>query len=762
MVESYPYSPGRQLDDSGLLSRFLPPIPNDLVSPWLANRIPAGSLIFDPFGASPNLVLQVARAGYKVLTCVNNPIARFLVSLDANPPSKDDYQSALSELARCRVGNERLEIHLSNLYQTQCHQCGNPVVAEAFIWEWDASSPQSKIYDCIHCGDSGEHPVVQSDIELSGNFPATSMHRMRIIERISPTEEKIRKNLADALSVYQPRALYGLVTLVNRLESLLLSSHHEPNAQIRQNCLIALVLFALDQGNNLWSHPSGRPRPKQLSSSPLFREKNLWSVLETAASLLPGNFESVDFSVYPELTQENTGICVYEGPLRNLCEEIDSHSLVELSDINAVITTIPRHNQAFWTLSALWAGWIWGRETLGEYKAVLLRRRYDWSWHCTALNNAFNSIEKILTQHTQMLGLIPEAESGFIQSTIVAADRTNFALKGISLRADKHFAQAHWEYPQQSGKQISAPVILEEQIQNNIVSEEFNYLDLRGEPAPYIILHANALFNIAKNDGISNERKVIAGDEYSRIQHMIEKSLSYNHGFIRQGGSEKSFENAVIWHQDINAPASMISDKIESKIRQLIIDQPGIKFYRLDELICESFPGLLTPDSGLIEMCVNSYSNKENLGRNGIQLRDQDKLSKRNLEIVSNCLALHDLGAKLGFETSEDNPVIWRNAVDVLYAFFVISSAEIGRIVFKNLYPTSKSIIVIPGARSNLLLYKIRKNFFLDQIIDKGWRFLKYRHLRHLLDSPTLNRENLDNELSLDPLTESPAQLRLL
>jgi hypothetical protein len=92
----------------------------------------------------------------------------------------------------------------------------------------------------------------------------------------------------------------------------------------------------------------------------------------------------------------------------------------------------------------------------------------------------------------------------------------------------------------------------------------------------------------------------------------------------------------------------------------------------------------------------------------------------------------------------------------------VLSTAELGRVVFDNPYPANLSILVVPGARSNLLLYKIRNNFYLDQIIDQGWRFLKYRHLRHLLDSPTLNRKNLDIELSLDPLTESPAQLRLL
>jgi hypothetical protein len=763
MRENYPYFPGRQLDESGLLSRFLPPIPEDLIYPWIDNRVPTGSLIFDPFGASPDLALQVARGGYKVLTCVNNPIARFLIALEANPPSEDDFSSALAELARSRIGNERLEIHLANLYQTECSKCGNPVIAEAFIWERDASSPHSKIYDCIHCGDSGERPVVQSDIDLSISFPATSMHRMRIIERISPTDETIRRNLAEALSVYLPRALYGLVTLVNRLESLRVSSpQDDPTNAIRQNCLIALVLFALDYGNNLWTHPSGRARPKQLSASPIFRENNIWFVLEKGALQLPSRLAPVNISVYPNLPQEKGGICVFEGPLRNLCEELDSTSFDDLANLSAVITAIPRHNQAYWTLSALWAGWIWGRETLGEFISVLFRRRYDWSWHCAALNNAFSTIERMVIEHTPVLGLIPEAESNFIQSTIVAAGQSNYSMKGISLRADKHFAQIHWDSHRESEKQITAPFVLEDQMQKLVVSSAINYLDQRGEPAPYITLHANALFNLANNKGISEGRSTSSAEEYSRIQHLIEKSLTYQHGFLRHGGSEKSLENAILWHQEINEPESMLSDKVESKIRQLIDDREGIELSSFDHLVCEIFRGMMTPDFGLVNNCIDSYCKKDDFQSGSIVFREQDKPGKRSLEIASNCLALHDLGSNLGFSTSGDNPVIWNLQKEISHVFFVVSTAEIGNIVFNSPYPANKSILVIPGARSKLLLYKIRKNFYLNQIINQGWRFLKFRHLRHLLDSPTLTRENLDIELNLDPLTESPAQMRLL
>jgi hypothetical protein len=764
MTERIPFIPGKPLKSGALLSRFLPPIPDGIAKNWIENHIPVGSLIFDPFGASPHLVLEIARAGCKVLTCVNNPIARFLLAMEANPPREENLRSALAELARSRVGEERLEVHLKNLYQTICAQCGNPVIADAFIWEREASSPYSKIYDCLHCGDTGEHPVTQADIELSQSFTATPMHRMRIIERITSSGEKERINLADALTVYQPRAVYGLVTLINRLEALLTSSTiTDLDEPIRQNSLIALVLHALDQGNNLWTHPSGRSRPKQLSASPNFRENNIWFALETAAVQLASQFDPVSITIYPQFPQENNGISVFEGPLRNLSEELKIRSNGIMNDINAIISAIPRHNQAYWTLSALWAGWIWGRETLGDFKSVLLRRRYDWSWHCAALNNAFNSIASILTKQTPLLGIISETDPSFIQSAVVAAGQANFSMDGISIRVDDELAQVHWDYEPKSLYQISAPVILEKQIQDLVVSEGINTLYERGEPAPYLTMHTSALITISENLGFSEERNIPPAEEYSRVQHLIENTLTFKNGFLRHGGGEKSLENARLWHQEIVETVSMLSDRVESGIHHLICEEESMSFYKLDQSICKKFPGILTPDTELINKCIESYSKKDSLERGEIRVRDQDKPGKRTLEISTNCLALHELGKYLGFITDGKNPVIWRNSDEMItQVFHVTSSAEIGNIVMNSQFPPSKSLIVIPGARANLLLYKLRNNFFLSQIIDQGWRFLKFRHLRHLLESPTLSRDNLDSDLSLDPLTESPAQLRLL
>jgi hypothetical protein len=62
------------------------------------------------------------------------------------------------------------------------------------------------------------------------------------------------------------------------------------------------------------------------------------------------------------------------------------------------------------------------------------------------------------------------------------------------------------------------------------------------------------------------------------------------------------------------------------------------------------------------------------------------------------------------------------------------------------------SWIVLPGGRAALVGYKLKRNVLLRRAVSKGWRFLKFRHIRRLLEDPYLRPENLDERMGLDPL----------
>src|SRR5512138_912374 len=162
-MEHQPYIPGMSPADPGPLSRFTPPLEEGVISRWLSLHSPTGSWLLDPFGFSPRLVLEAARAGYRVIVTVNNPINRFLLEMSANPPPEADFKAALADLASAKKGEERFGIHLQSLYSTTCEKCSAEIYADSFLWRKGTEAPYARVYTCPHCGDAGERVVTPQD-----------------------------------------------------------------------------------------------------------------------------------------------------------------------------------------------------------------------------------------------------------------------------------------------------------------------------------------------------------------------------------------------------------------------------------------------------------------------------------------------------------------------------------------------------------------------------------------------------------------------
>ncbi|NTV04436.1 hypothetical protein HGA89_05955 [bacterium] len=161
---------------------------------------------------------------------------------------------------------------------------------------------------------------------------------------VAAPDDSDRPHVAEALECYLPRSVYALITIVNKLDGLLFL----PAA--RRRALMALILSAFDEANTLWPHPAERPRPKQLTVPPRFLEKNVWLALERGVDAWPASSEPVSVVSWPEIPAETGGLCLFDGPVRDLAPRLKEITL------GAVVTVLPRPNQAFWTLSALWSG----------------------------------------------------------------------------------------------------------------------------------------------------------------------------------------------------------------------------------------------------------------------------------------------------------------------------------------------------------------------------------------------------------------------
>jgi hypothetical protein len=743
-MDSQPYIPGLKPADPGPLSRFLPALEEGVISAWLT-QVEAGSWLLDPFGFSPRLVLEAARSGFRVLVTANNPVTRFLLEMSAKPPAQTEFVAALADLGAVKKGEERLAAHLQSLYLTTCEKCEQKIQAQAFLWRKGEKSPYARIYECPHCKDSGEKPVTEEDVERARKIAETdAMHRSRAFEKVVALHDEDRFYAEEAISHYLPRPLYVLTTIINRLDSLNLTSE-------RKRALTALILLACDAGNTLWSaqRPAERPRPKQLSTPNQFREQNVWMMLERGLTLWSETGSTVPCEVWPRKIPESGGILIYEGRLKNLAQVVKKEI-----PIAAVIGSVPRPNQAFWTLSALWAGWLWGKDAVEPYKVALRRRRYDWAWNATALHAAFEHLRDLLPDGVPFFGLLPEPEPAYLTSAFTAADAAGFSLQSVALRTEHDPVQIIWRNTAPKAKTDS------EAGETLLRAAIHDYLVERGEPASYLHVHAAGLIALTEAGGLKTSQMEF-DEALRKTNALFDLALKGDGGFIHYSSGENV--DTGMWGLSPSTAAQggegreSLSDRVEMAVVSYLQKNPNALYLEIEADLNPRFPGLLTPSKGLIYAVLNSYAEKDS---GSWKLRVEDVSSARREELKTMYALIETIGGRLGYVTRrEDKTLHWEENGISARTFYVLASALLTRALL-NSAPAQRTVIVIPGGRAALAAYKQERDPSLAAQMKKH-RLVKYRLLRSLPDLPILTRETFEEQIASDPVEKSAGQMMM-
>jgi hypothetical protein len=428
-------------------------------------------------------------------------------------------------------------------------------------------------------------------------------------------------------------------------------------------------------------------------------------------------------------------------------------------DIKAVFTVFPRPNQAFWTLSALWSGWLWGREAVVPLKGSLERRRYDWHWHASALLSPLSALRNDLPDNFPFYGILPELAPGFLSAVLAANQAAGFKLTGFAMRNEEELAQVVWKArPVKKAPTIrSMDLVCRTAVQTELIK--------RNQPADYMTLHATGLSALEQAGQLLAQPAQIAPDTLNRIQTSLGKIFADRTFLKHYEGNAKSNESGL-WSlaSGSNSNNLPLSDQIEMELVRHLQKHPGCSLMELDEALCNLFPGLATPSLDLIEACLDSYAELQpNLIR-GWQLRSQENPNARRLEMQSVRSILENCGRRLDYIVSGDNPLVWQTVENKnAYHFYLLASSIISRYVLSSDEPDPKrSVLVLPGSRSKLLAYKLRKDPRLAEAAGAGWHFLKFRHLRQLNERIDLNRKLWDDLLDADqPLLEEATQMSM-
>jgi len=726
------------------LARHLPHYYPGMISAWLTRTTAPGAVILDPIGASPRVILEAA-SRYRVIVNSNNPVTASILKTLAGDPQVSGFQSLLARLSALKRGEERLEEHLKDLYLTRCDNCRQMLHADAFFWRKGESAPFARSYRCPACGDTGLRLVTDEDLErllaLQKSYP---LHQARAIERASLGTADSQKLVEEVLNLYTPRAVYFFFTLLNKSEGIVLSPR-------QREILEAMLLSILDAGHSLNPWPETGEPPKSLSVPAEFIEKNLWTVMENAHREWCNVARKVEITQWPAMPA-GPGISLHRGRIRDLGADLLK------PQPQALINVIPRPLAAFWTFSAVWSGWIWGKDNAASFMGILERRRFDWAWHAGALQAAFSATARLVNEGTPFFGLIPEPTPGLINATLEAASASEYQLNGLAWYDENKPVQVEWSL--QPGRESTGKVnhqgILRESIRRLLTDA--------GEPQRYIKIHTAVMADLAVNDALSADLQQLRGDAPAELQKDVNNIVTDSKFLRHMDYTSQEKESGFWWFAQSEELPVPLTDRVEAAVLEYLRQQNTSSLPDLVQQLNTQFPGFQTPNVESLERCLSSYASQD-LATRQWTLNEHDHAERRAQDVTHIIKLIKETGSKLGFALHGENPIEWHEPGDAfapVYRLYTAPTAQVGTFARWPTPPDCQSVYLFPGSRAGLIKYKIDRDALLKERTAQNWHFLKFRTMRHLAVRADLSRELWTLLIDSDPISlEETTQLSM-
>jgi len=723
------------------LGRFLPLLPKNVISAWVAEHTQSGSLILDPLGAHPLLSIEAAQAGMRLLVARNNPILWLMLESMARAPTREQLWKPLTKLLISRRGSQTIEDHLRSIYATPCAGCGQMIQPQGFIWEQDLIQPVSRVYLCPFCGDEGEKEISETDLQKLNDLGSLGLHRARAFQRVLQGGDYEQATIESALDCYLPRALYVCMTLVNRMEQLELD---KDDRQLLQ----AILLLVFDDASSLWHWPARDQSIFQLNVPSRFMEKNLWLSLDKAPEQWSAFQQKVPISYWPNLPGKSGGICFYQ---RRLAEKED---LFKEEQPAAIVSVFPRPNQAFWTLSALWSGWLWGRKAVTPMRSALGRRRYDWRWFAQALEAALKDLSALIQPGTPMFGLLSQAAPNHLLGLLAGANASGFQLQGQAASQSEEIIQCAWL----SGQAVHSPgpLALRPIIQR--------FMETRGEPVKFQPILNDCLAQIASQGKLPTDIANLEETYFSQIQQQVSDVLRDD--YFMQSFQSGPASGSSYWLVNSRAAQPPLSERLEAALLETLRQKPLIPIDELERTVFRKLGGQNTPECENLRLCLESYADEEPDAAGVYRLKSPENQAAREKDMAELCDILETCGRKFGLAVKRDaNTIAWEaENGDCRYLYFLLADTGFSKYVLDASLPASANkVLVLPGSRARWLIFRLRQDPRLEAALEGKWIILKYRHLRWLAAREWANLDLWDELLNDDPLQwDASPQMQML
>ncbi len=754
MIDHFIPSEGREEEIP--LEQYLEPMPGNVVSRYIEAYSHPGGMILDPFCQTAVVIEEAVRKGRSALAAHFSPLNVLIARATLRLPPPEEIDAATTRLGDAPKLGAPLREHITQLYATSCHRCQNPVVADHFAWDSERGLPVEKGYRCPHCEAQGDFPVEEPDLETLTRIEERGVHYWYLLDRLASPGEEGRELAQSLLELYTPRNLYALVNLSMKVEALFSGSPILETLQL-------ILLICLDTCRKLEKEERARLRPPRS-----FRERNVWHAFEEAyvqlrslssKSRLSGNV--------PPPTE-----AIVKRSIRGLASGLERESL------ELVITAPPPLNRPFWALSYLWTGWLLGKEEATVFKPFLRPRSLDWSWYQRATAAAMRALTRLLRPEGRIVFILERGELPQTERLILAGAEVGLQLEGFFLqpcepspsvllrkeRASSYHLSLVKNRPQ---KKPPAAPRLASQMRSSAFEACRKLLRERGDPLLFEWLHAAILKRWSEED-LLRQATLLEGTSLTQFAtEQMEESLKENldtgnlilldeRGEIRE--DEKADWNSSLWWLKEAPPLSPLGDQVEKAACQLL--QEVKRFQQVREEVYSLFPGLLTPDPGLVEEALHSYGQ----GSPGAwQLRPPEEVREEMIALLLR------LGERLGFQ-------VWAGAGLPRYADVAWRDGETSHIFLirqkvwlRDLCqwveegPKVRHLILIPDERASLLRRRLEGSPLIrKRLAESDWDFAKFSHLRSVAAQEEVDRHDLKKIVGLLPPIESAeAQLPL-
>ncbi len=738
------------LPQTGLpLDRFLPPYYPGSMSGWLQRFAPPGSFVLDPFGQDPYVILELARAGYRMVVSANNPIAAFILEVMASAPSAEEISEAVGILAGIRSAEGLLlEDQINAYYQFDCpnpdcqqQDLKTKLQVEYLVWAENAFEPELAFGSCPRCGKQAEYPLTPEMLASKEPLPALSFLKARLLELSANPGDPLRELMSDVIAFYPHRSLASLQAMISRLDNPLISP--------RQRTLLrALILSTADRVNQLWTHPGGRSRPRQLLRPPLFQELNPWQALLASQKAWSKTEKAVPLREWPAQPPQLGGISIFRGRLRELDPPIPPGM------VDVVITSMPRRNQAWWNLSGLWSSWLWGRDGSATLRNSLLKQRYDWTWHSTALQKVLMQLGKLMRPGVPVLLQVTELDPMFAMASILAAQNAGLSLQQLAANGEMSVLQTSWRFGRPSRQPAQAG-----SFSQAVKRAGSQFLQRLGEPATYLRLFSAVLVTLL-SDGLLEGRPG-QGETLNELQEEIDKALS-DPGTFSRFNPGISADSGLYWLADAGTSAQTAADRAERSLLNALQTQPLLSVKDALAAVNLKLPGLQNVEMELVQAILESYADPTPDFK-AWSLRTFETTRERQKDLKAIYELIESLANRLRMPRElRTDSIVWLGLDgSPEFSFFPIITTEFSELLIRHQDLPGRKLIVLPGSRANLAAFKLRRDPHLQSLKTENWSIVKYRQLRNLSDNPLLTRELFASQITGDPPEYRSTQLAL-